>query len=103
MQKARKWSPTMPKGEHSDQDGSIVIESGIAVPKQISKTHYPWAHMEKGDSFAVEVRSGETAKDVVRKLYVSGRAWCKKHRPTMSVVARREDDDNRVRVWMVEA
>ena len=85
----------------SNREGaaSYAIQSGLPVPAR-KATQYPWADMLDGDSFSVPCNESER-RAVQRRLYVSGRAWCKRNRPAAQIVTR--IDGQGVRVWLVEA
>lgn len=82
----------------------MKIEKNIPIPKnKTKKCKYPWAEMEPGDSFVVDIPEGKHATKVQSTLLNSGHHWAQRqHRGEIRFTARTIDDGKRVRVWRTQ-
>ena len=85
---------------------SSRLAVGVPAPPRAHAqraSKYPWDEMVIDDHFDVPIAEGEEPKKVARRVYASGRAWTRKHRPgTMPRVRIINRTELLVRCWLVE-
>ncbi len=86
---------------------TIKIEKGIPCPEHLrggfKGSRFPWEQMVPGDSFAVDVPKGKDAEKARQGLHSTACAWARRHRPGARFRVRLEENDTRLRIWLVSA
>lgn len=77
----------------------IQIDKGIQMPARKTRTEYPFAAMQVGDSFAVPVGEDQNAATVARRLYTAANLYMKRANNGTKYAVRTMDGS--VRVWRI--
>ena len=82
------------------------VDSGVAVPRALKGSKYPWAEMEVGDSFFVPNGTGRGGRDTGNNACVSGRAWLRRNglSKTFNFAQRKtvESGVKGARIWLMK-
>ena len=93
-----------PRQSWNDTQNTYVIEPDIPLPLRGRPPVYPFRTMEIGDSFLVDIPSGETAGVVQNRLASAARSFQRKSGQPLQVATRIDRSDanrKRVRCWRI--
>lgn len=81
---------------------TFKVEKGVPIPPRFElKRLYPFDQMSPGDSFAVPVPQGKTAKMIRQHINGNSNSWSRRHAPGARFATRIEDDGKTVRIWLL--